>query len=452
MASISNDPNGRRRILFTGADGKRHPIRLGKVSLRYAESVKVKVENLVSASITGHAPADETSRWLAALNGELFDKLVRSGLAKRRETATLGGFTRSYIDGRVDIKPRTRINLEQVRRYLLDCFDAMRQMRDITAGDADDFRLHLIRQGKSENTVRRAIGRARQFFRAAMKHGLLMSNAFDGIPASVRANPERFYYVSQDEARKVLDACPDAEWRLIFCLARYGGLRCPSEVLAVTWTDVNWDQSRIRVPSSKTEHHEGGESRMIPIFPELLPHLRSVFEQAEPGTRYVITRFRDSNTNLRTQFQRIIRRAGLQPWPKLFQNLRSTRETELAETFPMHVVCKWIGNSQPVAAQHYLQVTDEHFKRAVKGLPMGDGEQAAQNAAQKSAEDNRNAPKKVLDRTAQPVGNTGGFEPVPVGSSSCQAGLIPPRGVEPTAVRRSRLVLLTRFCPLSSRH
>ena len=30
-------------------------------------------------------------------------------------------------------------------------------------------------------------------------------------------------------------------------------------------------------------------------------------------------------------------------WPKLFQNLRSRRETELAEQFPMHVVCSWIG-------------------------------------------------------------------------------------------------------------
>ena len=61
---------------------------------------------------------------------------------------------------------------------------------------------------------------------------------------------------------------------------------------------------------------------------------------------------------------RIIRKAGLRPWPKLFQNLRSTRESELAETFPMHVVCAWIGNSQPVAAKHYLQITDEHFEQA----------------------------------------------------------------------------------------
>ena len=99
------------------------------------------------------------------------------------------------------------------------------------------------------------------------------------------------------------------------------------------------------------------EFRVIPMFPELRPHLEECFDLAEPGTEYVITRYRDTNANLRIQLLRIIQRAGLQPWPKLFQNLRSTRETELADDFPMHVVCQWIGNSQPeLAAQEKTPV------------------------------------------------------------------------------------------------
>jgi len=116
----------------------------------------------------------------------------------------------------------------------------------------------------------------------------------------------------------------------------------------------------------KLEHHAGKETRVIPIFPELRPHLEEAWELAEPGTEYIITRYRDRNANLRTQLLRIIKRAGVKPWPKLFNNLRSTRETKLAEEYPLHVVCAWIGNSQPVAAKHYLQVTDEHFTKAVQ--------------------------------------------------------------------------------------
>jgi hypothetical protein len=56
----------------------------------------------------------------------------------------------------------------------------------------------------------------------------------------------------------------------------------------------------------------------------------------------------------------------LAPWPKLFVNLRSTRETELVEQFPMHVVTAWLGNSPDIAKKHYLQVTEDHFAKAVE--------------------------------------------------------------------------------------
>ncbi len=122
------------------------------------------------------------------------------------------------------------------------------------------------------------------------------------------------------------------------------------------------------------------------MFPEVLPHPREVFEAAVPGTEHVITRYRKTDQNLRTQSKRIIRKTPLGTWPKLFQNLRSGRQTELADQFPQQVVCKWIGNSEPVAAEHYLQVTNEHFERAaitgVEPVPR-----AAQNPVQHARAD-----------------------------------------------------------------
>jgi integrase len=186
----------------------------------------------------------------------------------------------------------------------------------------------------------------KQFFTAAVRRKLIESNPFAELKSTVQANPERFHFVTLDAAAKVLAACPDAKWRLIFALSRFGGLRCPSEHLALTWDCIDWANDRIRIKSSKTEHHAGIVSRTIPIFPELRPHLEAAFDQAAEGSVLVITRCRDTNTNLRTRLKRIIERAGLEPWPKLFQNLRSTRETELAEQFPIHVVCSWIGNTK----------------------------------------------------------------------------------------------------------
>jgi len=94
----------------------------------------------------------------------------------------------------------------------------------------------------------------------------------------MKGNSKRFYYISCEEAQDIIAACPDAEWRLLFALARYGGLRVPSEALQLRWGDIHWGQNRFTVTSSKTEHHEGHETRQVPIFPELLPHLRELVE------------------------------------------------------------------------------------------------------------------------------------------------------------------------------
>src|SRR5689334_1164063 len=120
------------------------------------------------------------------------------------------------------------------------------------------------------------------------------------------------------------------------------------------------------------------------MFAELEPLLLEAFSQAEPGTEYVITRYTDAGANLRTKLQRIIRRAGLTPWPKLWHNLRASRQTELANLYPIHVVCHWIGNSQEIAQNQYLQVTDAHFAQAVM-RPEKSPQQVAQNPAQSAA-------------------------------------------------------------------
>ncbi len=50
-----------------------------------------------------------------------------------------------------------------------------------------------------------------------------------------------------------------------------------------------------------------------------------------------------ANANLRTTFEKIVRRAGLTTWPRLFHNLRASRETELAETNSVQSVTSLLG-------------------------------------------------------------------------------------------------------------
>lgn len=210
------------------------------------------------------------------------------------------------------------------------------------------------------------------------------------------ANRERDHFVTREEADRVVAACPDVAWRVLFALSRFGGLRCPSETLKLRWEDLDWEHNRMTVRSPKTEQHKGGASRVVPIFPELRPFLLDAFDQAEEGAEYVVARYRDTSANLRTQLTKIIKLAGLEPWPKLWQNMRATRETELAESFPAHVVSAWIGNSQIVAAKHYLQVTESHFERAVVQNPA---QQAAARACNEThgADGDEDKPSECRD-------------------------------------------------------
>ena len=373
MASISHDANGRKRILFSGADGKRHAVRLGKVPERVAKSIHGYIESLATSAHSHTTWEPETAAWVGKLDAVLYGKLVDVGLlpprdsAAKLDAATLGTFLDSYISGRTDVKPGTLVNMRQAEGFLVRYFGADKPLADITPGCCDDWRLDLLTQ-LSSNTARKHCIAARGFFRAAKRKRLIAENPFaDSRTQAEVVDADKFYFITLPEAYAVLDACPDAQWRLIFALSRFGGLRCPSEHLLLTWDDVDWERGRMTVHSPKTERHHGKASRVVPIFPELRPYLEAAFDEAEPGTVHVITKYRAKETNIGTRMARIIKRAGVKVWPKLFQNLRSTRETELAATHPIHVVCAWIGNSQAVAAKHYLQVTDADFQQAVKG-------------------------------------------------------------------------------------
>jgi hypothetical protein len=74
-------------------------------------------------------------------------------------------------------------------------------------------------------------------------------------------------------------------------------------------------------------------------------------------------------------------------WPKVFQNLRASRETELAATFPLHVGCAWIGDSALVAQKHCLQGTEGDFRRATGVGTEGGAKSGAESA--RPADDSR---------------------------------------------------------------
>ena len=371
MASISTDKNGNHRIVFSLAPRNRKAICLGDMPMKDVKEIRSKVKSLVAEKLSKSERDPAVARWVGEIPDVIADKLVNVGLIaprqKRSESEksadTIDAFIDAYLAERVDLKPSTIEQLRQVQKNLRKFIGDKMTLKEFTPGHADAFKASLASK-LADNSVRRNLGRCRQFFEAAVRKRLIDSNPFGHLKGiTVKGNAERFQFVTLAEIQKVIDAAPDAQWRLIIALARYGGIRTPSETLALKWSDIDWERQRIRVPSPKTAH-VGKSSREIPLFPELLPYLQDADELAADGTEYVVTRYRDATQNLRTTMLKIIRRAGLEPWERLFHNLRATRQTELAKTYPAHVVCGWMGNSEAVASEHYLHTTDADFQKA----------------------------------------------------------------------------------------
>ena len=76
MASLSKDKKGNITIQFVADDRKRRSLRLGKVSQKVANEVKLKVENLNALAVANLPMDADTARWVATIGDDLAAKLA----------------------------------------------------------------------------------------------------------------------------------------------------------------------------------------------------------------------------------------------------------------------------------------------------------------------------------------------------------------------------------------
>lgn len=378
MASIRKKPNGTFEIRFVDHTNSRKSLYVRNITKREAESIASKVEHIVGRKLQGSEPDREVSEWVGKLAEPFHTKLVRLGLVVARQVVepevapepvrapTIKDWTDRYVEKHSG-KAGTVEQLEITARSLCHFLGADRCIDDVTAGDAEDFRKWLQTKGNerkkhscglADNTVRRRIGRSKQFFNAAVKHELIPRNPFAGEASAVGGNEERMSLVPADWIERCIRVAPCEDWRIILAFARYGGMRS-HETRIQRWGDIDLANNRMIIRSNKTP-----PVRSCPIFPELRPHLLRAREMAPSGAEFVQNRY-GHDDNILTTLQKIITKAGLVPWPRLMQNLRATRETELLAHYPDKDVTSWLGNSPQVANRHDAMTMQTSFDQAV---------------------------------------------------------------------------------------
>ena len=208
----------------------------------------------------------QTAGWLSKAGQELYDKLSNAGLIERRASSLLSEFMAELADAKTtDGRPAAQNTLKKWKQAqsVLNEFFGNKNLRDISPDDAVKFRRWLDTHTRSENGIRTHIGVAKTFFNAAKRRKLVDENPFVVLKSSIGANRSRDFFLTLTNAMKITDTCPDTEWRLIFALWRFAGLR-KMEIFQLRWDHVLWDQGRMLVTIPKTKHHQGKGTRLVP--------------------------------------------------------------------------------------------------------------------------------------------------------------------------------------------
>ncbi len=426
---------GRYRFCSHQGMAPRVSIRFGKQTKRRLQTIKNYMDDVVTAKKLGVRLEERTIEWLSRLDTETYCRIAEAGLVKPRQAVnpqTVKAFIVDFLSKKAFCKKNTKRNYLRTASLLTDFLGDL-ELSCVTPGLADEYKEHLL-ANYSPATVGREVKRARQFFESACRHRLISENPFANLQPPSQVNTSRNQHVSAEDIHRVIEACPSCEWRALIAMARFAGLRIPSEITALKWEDINFETRRITIHSPKTEHHTGGESRVIPIFKKLQPFLSDLWESCDEGEVYVFPRLRQQE-NLRTQLLRIIKRACVNRWPRLFQNLRASCESDLAREYGAVAACEWIGNSLTVASQHYLHLTDLDFDRAT-GIdqPASRGKMratAGQKAGQQGAARRRTTTHLELANIRKAL-QTQSFcvEDGIIGTLTIPTK-VPPRGVEP---------------------
>lgn len=371
MASLSHDRDGGRRIQFT-SEGRRRAIRLGPVPAKVAESVKTKVEYILAFRAAGVPLDAETSAWLGAIGDELHERIAATGIIGRRAAGQIGPFFRAWIKERADENVYTRRNLLDGLARLVAFFGDDADLRSVTPEQASAFKASLA-EGYAPATIGRTIKRARQFFKQAVRRGVVTSNPFSDVTAPDVSNRSRIVFVDRPTIARVLAKCPTPYWRALIALSRFGGLRVPSEVVRLNWDDIDWKRKSITLWRDRDGIKK--RERTFPLFADLRPYLEDIRGTSGPVLVPAL-----SHKTFRARLEGFIAAAGVTQWERIWHNLRASCETELLDRFPSHVVAEWMGHSEAISRKHYSAPNDSHFERAA----------AAQSAAQRGSESGRN--------------------------------------------------------------
>jgi integrase len=261
---------------------------------------------------------------------------------------------------RADYTANRRRSLDGVARritlHVQPFFGATRKLIQISDGDVRRYVLDRQRAGAANATINRECAILRRAFRLAR------------VPAPTIAllrenNVRRGFFDAADLAR-VLAYLP-AALRPVIHFAALTGWRVSSEVLPLTWAQVDFAAGEVRLDVGTTKN---GDGRVFPLTTALRALLRAQRASAKRwNTPYVFHRQGQSIRSLRRAWTTACRRAGC-PDMLLHDLRRSAIRALVRATVPERVAMQMTGHKTRSVFERYNIVSPDDLRLAADRL------------------------------------------------------------------------------------
>jgi integrase len=362
MASIYRDTSRDGFRVQVVVRGVRRKLWLGNVTRSAAKEIAAHLDRLKIATETATAPPADSVRWANAVSLRIRQQLGKWGLIQLGTSVDLPRIVHAYAthySQSLGGAASTRKRWTNVVAKLNTLLPPGTSLAAVSRGDADRI-ARFLREQYAPSHAGKLIGDIKQVFESAVRSQLIASNPFADLDTKGGHKRDREAYVLAADCLHLVKLA-DPTLAALIVLARFAGLRVPSEPLALEWSQVDWENNRFTIMSPKTG------SRSVPMFHGIRPALDKLWAEALEGAKWVFPRARTSAATVwRDNLTLLIARSGLVQWPKLWQNLRASCRTDLEQRFPAFVCNAWLGHSSRTAAKHYSRIHDGHYQAAVE--------------------------------------------------------------------------------------
>ena len=258
------------------------------------------------------------------------------------------------------------INLRTYEFHMRPILEALggSYVDEITLDDLQSIKSSFMRnRGIRQATVRSRLIIFRAVLYFAVEHGFREPIKFPSIPS---AKYQKFVPPSMEEIDKMIRNAPRHIQRVIILGAFFGVRVGRSELLKLTWNDVDMEKKVLRVHGSFK--NENALWREVPIRDDLL-ELFKAWRREDGDIEYLVSYKGKSISSIKHAWKSMLRRAEITRRIRPY-DLRHTFGTELiANGADIGTVASLMGHSSPqMLLNHYQYVLDKQKKEAVEKL------------------------------------------------------------------------------------